>query len=1326
MMSWKRIFMTTMTFLSASISIMGTATARDWPTHAHDNQRSSVTDEQLSPPLSLQWTYEPSFPPARGWPRNVDGYGAHKNSSNVNYDDAYRVVASGKVACFSASGENRVYAIDSERGEILWTLELEAAPRLAPTIWKNRVYLGADDGRVHCLDLQTGHMIWRFDAAPSNRRVLGLGRFGSVWPVRAGVMIEKGVAYFTAGLFPSEGIFLFALDAVTGKLRYRRSLAGTGNGGPSPQGYPLSDGHSLYLTSRMAPTRLDLATGRELPFSTPFPEVDKSHQYRFYNGGTYAQIWKKQIVYGQAALLAYDPQKTWKDKYGREKFGELTFNWFNARRALFHDGMAWIATDHHLLAVKQDKLPELAKTLCREFEEAYKEHRVASVESSLAKIEEVGADTAQAQAIREGTLKWSMEGYQKKWPPVRDALFEEFATECKWMTPLKANETMAMAGDVLYLGGEDRVIALDSVNGEILWKEETNSRVRGLAIADGRLYVSTIDGVVRCFGTGKKNAKALAGSPQAGNMDARTGKLAETILDATHADQGYCLVVGGGDGRLAAALAERSRLIVEVIDEDARKIASGRQFLLGRKLHGGRVNLVQGSPNQLPYPPYNFNLVIDLNSLAESQEGKASELARVTRPIGGTLVLAGKVKGPPKELQEMIQSKELDVVSTKGLFVLRRGKIPGSANWSHNYATAGNTYCSEDKAVKGPFGILWYGEPGPRQRLDRHARGPVPLVIDGIVFLTGYDLVMAYDVYNGTKYWERWIPGITRQDLPVGTSNLVADSKSLFVVADNKRCLQLDRLTGKTLRVYEAAQIGGKPGNWGWIAQSGGILLGSHSAFDTKRKRAMPNIADGLFAIDTLSGQTLWTYRGSGIEHDGVAVDGGRVLLVDRNLNDNEKTATLANRPIDKSVIERTIDRRGKPVKPDFGKLVSLNLETGKPQWSKPFDFSDLTVDDRVIGQRSGIACLVKDGIVVVAGIGSIGHPYQQYRKGEFARRALYAFRATDGKLLWGGRSNYRKRPIIVGDKVFAEPHAWNLLTGETIKSQNPLTGETTTLNYLRGYSGCDHLLASASSLFGNANSGGFAHYNLDEQAGFVPLGGMALACNTGAVPANGVFVAPEGRSGCTCSFDIQTSVVLYPWPKSQTWGFGARGVKPQKMLPVKEVAVNLGAPGFRTDSMGQLWIPYAGQNNVAGAFGKWIPKYRHVPAMFSYLRSETDRITGTNRPWIFSSAYHDEKELKFEMLETGSDSYTVKLHFIELDKLRIGERVFNVFLQGKLVLNRFDVIAESGGMRRTLTKTFHGVDIERSIRIRLKSLTVLPPVLSGFEARRTLTNPLP
>jgi len=160
--------------------------AEDWPTQAHDNHRSGVTSERLVPSLSLKWSYKPLVPPALGWPRNVDGYGAHMHANKVNYDDAYRVVASEGVACFSVSGENRVYAVNTERGEVLWTLELDAAPRLAPTIWKGRIYVVADDGRVRCLDLKTGKAIWSFTAAPSERRVLGIGAlcFGLAYSCR--------------------------------------------------------------------------------------------------------------------------------------------------------------------------------------------------------------------------------------------------------------------------------------------------------------------------------------------------------------------------------------------------------------------------------------------------------------------------------------------------------------------------------------------------------------------------------------------------------------------------------------------------------------------------------------------------------------------------------------------------------------------------------------------------------------------------------------------------------------------------------------------------------------------------------------------------------------------------------------------------------------------------------------------------------------------------------------------------------------------------------------------------------------------------------------
>jgi len=39
----------------------------------------------------------------------------------------------------------------------------------------------------------------------------------SRWPARGGPAVADGVVYFAAGIWPSEGIFLHALDAATGK-----------------------------------------------------------------------------------------------------------------------------------------------------------------------------------------------------------------------------------------------------------------------------------------------------------------------------------------------------------------------------------------------------------------------------------------------------------------------------------------------------------------------------------------------------------------------------------------------------------------------------------------------------------------------------------------------------------------------------------------------------------------------------------------------------------------------------------------------------------------------------------------------------------------------------------------------------------------------------------------------------------------------------------------------------------------------------------------------------------------------------------------------------
>ncbi len=1299
--------------------------AEDWPTYAHDNQRTGVTAEELSPPLGLAWIFEPAFPPAEGWPLNVDGYGAYKTAPNVNYDDAYQVTVVGSVAFLAASGENRVYTISAEHGHVLWTFTTDAAPRLAPTIWEGRAYIGSDDGHVHCLDAITGKSIWEFNAAINEQRLLGYGRFGSTWPVRAGVMIDNGVAYFTAGLFPSEGIYLYAVDALTGQLKYRRPLSGAGNNGPSPQGYPLADGESIYLTSRVAPTRWRKDNGQPIPFATPNPNVNKSHEYRFHRGGSYAQLWDDRIVFGQAAQLAYDPAATWTDKYGREQSGTLVFNWFNARRIAFPGDLAIVATDYHILAIPQNRLGEMADTICREFEEAYKKHRVATCEAGLAEIARHGADTERGKAIRNGNLRWSLKPFQERWPAAAKLLFDKFAAQSNWMTPLKANEVMVVAGDVVYAGGEDKVVALSMESGKILWQAKTDSRVRGLAVANERLFVSTIDGKVRCFQPGNRSEHKTVTSrpvlPLVANPHYE--KIAYQVLQQTSIRDGYCLIVGGGDGQLAAALARITRLTIEVVDIDREAIDNARAWLAGEKLYGGRINITAvatDSIHRLPYPPFNFNLVIDQRTFTEdTASAPIDELIRVTRPQGGQLVLgATSAKTPNYALPEQYrQTQELTTILNHNVLYCKRHKQPGTTNWTHNYANAANTYCSEDVAVHGPFGVLWYGNPGPRKRIDRHARGPLPLVVNGIALLTGYDLVMAYDVYNGRKYWERWIPGATRQDLPAGTSNLAADEQYFYVVINNQECLQLDRITGKTHNHFRPP-ANAEHAYWGWIARQGDLLLGSHSRHDESRRRASHQVADGLFAIDVDGGETAWTYQGGGIEHDGIAVGDGKVFFVDRKLTDAEKLTALENTVKDDIVKDRAVDRRGKPIEPDLGKLVAVNQRDGSVAWQQPFNFSDITVDDRVIGQRSGIICMVKDNIVVVTGIGSIGHPYQEFKKGEFARRAMYAFHATSGKMIWGGRRNYRKRPIIVGDFIYAEPGAWNLKTGTPRLVTNPLTGEKTTMNFLRGYSGCDHLLASANCIFGNAGSGGFAHYNLDEQAGYTPIGGMQLACNTGAVPANGLFVAPEGRAGCVCSVGIQTSLVLYPREQAQAWGFSSRGSLLEKLTPVKHVAVNLGAPGFRTDDTGRLWLPYAGQNNVAGAFGNWLPKYKHSPQSFTYRQAETARVANKSIPWVFSSYYHDTKELTFRLLDEGRGKYTIRLYFTEPDELKPGQRVFNVQLQGETVSENLDIVAATGGRFRPLVKAFRGVEIEQVLHIGLKAQDGRP-VLCGFEATR-------
>jgi len=1107
----------------------------------------------------------------------------------------------------------------------------------------------------------------------------------------------------------------------------------------------------------VTPTRWSKSDGRRKPFFTPPPDVENNHEYRFYNGGTEAKIWQdRYFVYGSACALAYDPEQIRVDKYGRQQPGDLVFHWFNARQAVFAETRAFLATDYHVLAVDPSRLPELARGECDEFERLYKRRRVASRLDWMDQYEQLcaehGEDHPRARSIKQGPLKWSQADWEQ-WLRSSPEVFATFADKTHWMTPLAATEALILAGSVLYAGSDDAVLALDAADGQVLWRDRTASRVRGLAVSEGRLFVSTIDGAVRCYPRGVGSAPAVevrhpkaADSPWQQALPAALVPVVEQVAASWAAQPGYCLVLGGGDGRLAAALAQRTQLHLQILETDPIRADQTRQQLLAAGLHGSRVCCTLGDAAQLPYPPYLFNVVIDQSRLlAGESPTPVAEAIRVARPQGGSVYLAAAAGHETESVARWLSaaaSAGATAATDGGGIRVVRGRVPNTADWTHNYGTAANTYCNEDQQVKGPFGILWYGEPGPRDRIDRHATPPIPLVVDGILFTTAEDRLMAFDVYNGVKYWERYIPEVDRSGLPLATSNMaawggpssggppdratgspgVATAARLYAVVGDRECWEIEAGTGQTLRVFQPPQRdGGEPSRWAWIATDGARVYGSRARSDGNR----PDVqhSDGLFAMAADSRQVCWQYPAWRVEHDGIALAEGRLFLVDGALTEAEREQAVRTLPKDTSVPDRqAVDRRGRPVPPDLRKLIALDAVTGRTIWEVPFDATDITLDDTVVSDgRVGVACMVQDGVVIVHGTGSLGHPHREFLAGEFARRALYAFAADTGRVLWGGRRGYRKRPIIVGGRVFAEPFAWDLHTGRQQTIANPLSGQPQILDFHRGYIGCGHLLASGAALFGNKP--GIAYWNIDSVAGFVPFESLVFGCGICATPACGVFVAPEGRSGCACPAGIHTSLALYPKPTPRAWGLGfSGGIAPTVSLPVRHVAVNLGAPGWREDEQ-RLWVPYPARGE-SGLIGTWLPRYQHQSEQFYYLAPELLPIRGTDRPWLYTSGCQADTELKFRLEEppSAAAAYTVRLHFAEPDESRPGRRVFDVWLQGQPVLTDYDVAQDAGGPRRAVIKEFPGIRVTGELAIRLQRSAAAPersPILCAVEAQR-------
>ena len=219
--SHRRLLFAVLPAVFAAILVASGASAEDWPARMKDMHRGGISSEKLSLPLECVWKHTTKRAPAPAWiesPARHDYLHRHYNlKPRQHFDRCFDVaVVDGRVY-FGSSTSGAVTCLDANNGgKTLWTFFTGGPVRFAPHVAGGRVYFGSDDGYVYCLKADDASEIWKHRVGPSNEKIWGNEHMISVWPVRTSVLVDGDEVYFTAGLFPNEGMYLCKRNANDG------------------------------------------------------------------------------------------------------------------------------------------------------------------------------------------------------------------------------------------------------------------------------------------------------------------------------------------------------------------------------------------------------------------------------------------------------------------------------------------------------------------------------------------------------------------------------------------------------------------------------------------------------------------------------------------------------------------------------------------------------------------------------------------------------------------------------------------------------------------------------------------------------------------------------------------------------------------------------------------------------------------------------------------------------------------------------------------------------------------------------------------------------
>ncbi|NLY02863.1 MAG: PQQ-binding-like beta-propeller repeat protein [Rhodopirellula sp.] len=1042
-----------------------------------DAARSGYTSEELPVDLALRWTFRGHARPRPAWP----------SSDRMSFDLVHHPVATGDTAMFGTSADDRVVALDAATGRARWTFFTEGPVRFAPAVWRDRLFVAADDGWLYALAIRDGKLLWKRRGGPDDRKCLGNQRLISRWPARGGPVVFDDTVYFAAGIWPSDGIYLHALDPESGKVLWSNDRTGalemgqphggaTAKSGVAPQGYLLADADRLYVpTGRAVPAVFDRNSGELLYYHLQQNHTNGGARAMladryFYNGGFLfdaesgtlaARCGRGTVGATRDGLILFDGEQAdayaWKDMEAVDRKGAtIAYRGLAPRADVTVDGGAKLPPP--LAAALEDS------ARLRDVYRKRMEFLPMGAEGRTVSLNQYFAQTRpELRAIGVSTTPFLPATYESRFEVI-------------------------VAGDEAVCGGDGWVKIVDLSQQRVRWSHEVEGRALGLAISGGRLLVSTDRGILYGFDASGQSATVVsaaetqADDPQVAVSPIDYAGTAEEILDKSGVREGFCVDLGCGTGELALEMARRSSLTIYGVESDPAQVAAARRRLDAAGLYGTRVVIHQADPAEPPYPRYLANLVVSSRGLSGGTDWISPKaIGALQRPFGGVACL-GKAG-----------SLQLD----------RRGPLEDGGSWTHQNADAANTLCSGD-AIRGPLSMLWYRDVA-FEMPDRHAQAPAPLFCRGCLVAEGVDGLCALDAYNGRLLWTFRLDGVLKDydgvhhDIGVGDtgSNYCLCDDSVYVRSGDF-CVRLDLAGGRELARWKTPVAGdNKNRAWGYLACHDGVVFGTVS---DEAHRGSPRYGDVrlftesvlLFALDAQSGRLLWQYKPRhSIRNNAIAIAGGRIYLIDRPL-------ALQDR-IDSPTPNGKHRPRLAAGEQPGGTLLALDAQTGTIQWQQ---------DEDIFGTQLGMS--VEHGVIVMY--------YQAVRHNFFRLPSevggrMAAFVAATGERLWDQPAEYTTRPILNGQRIIAEGGCWELKTGKPL----PLRIE-------RSY-GCGQFSAGANLvLFRSATLG---YHDLSRDAGTENFGGMRPGCWFNAIAAGGLVLVPDASAKCACSYPMQAWFAL-------------------------------------------------------------------------------------------------------------------------------------------------------------------------------------------------------